>query len=280
MTTRFWSRAALEGGIVTWMHEPTVRAYINRGVTGDANTWPMEWFERAYASSPFERGLSIGCGDGALERDVRRKNICRRVTGIDISPESLRLASEKAAKEGLEGIDYAIGDFNDLRLEPESFDIVFFHQALHHVRELEDCLDEIHRCLRPGGLFYLDEYVGPSRHEWKKSMLGRAERAYAKLPGPVRRRPHLQLPVDWRDPSEAIRSSEIVPALEARFDLVEKRDYGGNLLAVVYPHLTFEPADRETVDRVLSTLIAEEEALLSEGAPSFNTVIVARKRAR
>jgi ubiquinone/menaquinone biosynthesis C-methylase UbiE len=279
MTTRFWSRAAVGGGIVTWMHEPRVRSYINRRVTGNANEWPMEWFHRAYAREPFDRGLSLGCGDGALERDIRRKNICRRISGIDISPESLRLASEKADGEGIKGIDYAVGDFNDLRLEKESFDIVFFHQALHHVRELERCLDEVNRSLRAGGVFYLDEYVGPSRHEWKKPMLARAERAFASLPNAARGRPHLQLPVDWKDPSEAIRSSEIVSVLEERFDVVEKRDYGGNLLAVIYPHLNPEPADGDTADRVLSDLIAQEEALLAEGALSFNTVIVARKRA-
>src|SRR5215467_1495125 len=59
-----------------WGAQPMVRRAINRRITGDPDLWPMDWFARRYAASPAELGLSIGCGEGLLERDVIAKGIC------------------------------------------------------------------------------------------------------------------------------------------------------------------------------------------------------------
>ena len=81
---RFWD----EGGRVEpedhyWGAQPLVRRAINRRVTGDPHCWPMEWFATRYAREPLERGLSVGCGSGLLERDALGKRICASVEGID-----------------------------------------------------------------------------------------------------------------------------------------------------------------------------------------------------
>jgi hypothetical protein len=54
-------------------------------------------------------------------------------------------------------------------------------------------------------------------------------------------------PIEWfpypilvDDPSEAIRSSEIVEQLGVGFDVVAFRPYGGTLLSVIYPFLRQE----------------------------------------
>jgi 2-polyprenyl-3-methyl-5-hydroxy-6-metoxy-1,4-benzoquinol methylase len=79
------------------MHGPLVRCYINQSVSGDPNVWPMEWLRQFLGAHTFDEGLSLGCGDGALERDIRRKNICRDVLGIDASSEALTIAWAKSA---------------------------------------------------------------------------------------------------------------------------------------------------------------------------------------
>jgi 2-polyprenyl-3-methyl-5-hydroxy-6-metoxy-1,4-benzoquinol methylase len=97
LAARFWGRTFRHGGISTWMHEAGVRAYINESVTGGPNVWPMEWLRQLLGARAFDKGLSLGCGDGALERDIRRKNICRDVLGIDASSEALTIAWAKSA---------------------------------------------------------------------------------------------------------------------------------------------------------------------------------------
>ncbi|HUP48464.1 MAG TPA: hypothetical protein VNA04_06715 [Thermoanaerobaculia bacterium] len=84
---RFWDREVIETRHVSWLEHPLVRDYVNDVIGG----WPMDWFERRLGRRRFERALSIGCGSGALERDVILRGICRRVDAFDGSVTSLRL---------------------------------------------------------------------------------------------------------------------------------------------------------------------------------------------
>ena len=74
------------------MHESLVREYINESITGNPHEWPLEWFRSEFVKTPFSEALSLGCGEGSLERDVLKKSICNKINGIDISNEILTLA--------------------------------------------------------------------------------------------------------------------------------------------------------------------------------------------
>ncbi len=273
-----WARVYRRGGDYTWLHEPAARRYANASVTGDPDCWPMDWFRDRYASRPFTRGLSLGCGEGILDRDVAAKGICTSIVGVDLLASALERARELAREAGQEGIEYRRADMNQLRLEEDEFDVVFSHQALHHVVDLEGCVAEIAKALRPDGLLYVDEYVGPSRNEWRPSMLAAAEAVYRSLPETLRRRRRLRFPIDRSDPSEAVRSSDIVPVLESRFSIVERRDYGGNLLALIHPHLRWEKLSQPEGERIVDELITAERQLLADGVPSYYAVLIARPR--
>lgn len=274
---RFWSRRFAGDVLRTWMHEPIIRRAINRRITGDENTWPLDDFKDRYAARSFDQGVSLGCGDGALERDVLAKGLCRGMVGLDLSTTAVERAAEQAVAAGLgEAVSYRLADLNALELSAETYDIAFFHQSLHHVEDLEGCLEQVARSLRPGGLLYLDELVGPSRGDWHRGMLSDAEAAFARLPRNLVRRRSLDVPVDWRDPSEAIRSGEIVEQVERRFRILERHDYGGHLLALVHPYLDQEALATPEGEAALAELLAAEDHLLAEGAGTFYTVIVAK----
>jgi len=265
------------------MAEPTVRRAINQAVSGSPDVWPMVWLQGLLGSERLSRCVVLGCGDGPLERDLVRKGLAEQVLGIDLSRGALEqareLAQDLAQAEGIEGLEYLRADLNRLQLDPASFDAAFFHQALHHVEALEDCLRTVRDSLVDDGLFYLDEYVGPSRSEWRRALLSEAEEVFQSLPRALRRRSHLQVPVDWRDPTEAIRSSEILPVVRSLFDVVEERPYGGNFLSVIYPHLQLDALeDGSARDALLAEIVEAEHKYLARGAPSFYTVLVCRKR--
>lgn len=257
------------------MAEEVCRFYINEQISGSPHEWPMEWFKRVRVSEPFPLGLSVGCGDGALERDVRRKEICREVVGVDISAAALDMARRQAADEGLSGITYTRGDFNRFELPPGKYDIVFVHQAMHHVAELEHCVAQLARTLVGDGILYLDEYVGPSRTDWNEARLAAANEVYASLPASLRPLPRLPMPIHPNDPSEAIRSSEIVPVVSSCFEVLERRDYGGNLLALLTPYIRWDQLDETGRDELLRDLIAREKEMLRAGEASFHTLILA-----
>ena len=274
----YWSRAHGAGGApTTWLHDRFVRAIVNERVSGSPGRWTMDWFE-SLALHPFGEAVSLGCGTGALERDLFRRGICRRILGLDLSPAALEVARREAEAAGCSGIDYGIANLDQLTLPATSFDAVFVHQALHHVKNLEACLEVMARVLRPGGVLFIDEYVGPSRHEWKRSDLDRLRAAFLSLPAPARRVRRLKLPVDWRDPSEAVRSSEIEPLLGERFDLVARRPYGGNLMAPLLPNLDLDRLAEPVHEAWVHSFAATEDGWLASGEKSFYVVAVYRPR--
>lgn len=103
--------------------------------------------------------LDLGCGSG--ENLVPLAARGARVIGIDVSPDLIQLARQRLTGYGLdatlqEGSAYATG------LPDESVDVVFSMALLHHL-DLPTARNEIHRILRPGGLFILREPVRFSR---------------------------------------------------------------------------------------------------------------------
>ena len=260
-----------------WGSQPLVRRAINRRVTGDPNRWPMEWFAQKYVPERLPLGLSVGCGTGLLERDVVHKGVCERVDGVDFSPEAITEARRSAEEAGLaRRLDYRVEDINAIRLPRARYDIVFFHGSLHHVRNVEGVMEEVRQSLRPGGLLFLDEYMGPSRSEWSDAEWGFARSAFDSLPPDLKNRSELAIPLPMDDPSESVRSSTILPTARRLFEILEDRPYGGNILWFVFPCLDMARL-REDETRVLSRLIALEDHLLEAGwVDSYFRLIVAR----
>lgn len=260
-----------------WGSQPLVRRAINRRVTGDPNRWPMEWFAQKHVPEALPLGLSVGCGTGLLERDVFLKGVCQRVEGVDFSPEAIAEAKRGAEEEGLaRRLDYRVEDINAIRLPRERYDIVFFHGSLHHIRNVEGVMEEVRAALKPGGLIFLDEYMGPSRSEWTDAEWGFARSAFDGLPEELKNRAELAIPLPMDDPSESIRSSAILPAAKRLFEILEDRPYGGNILWFVFPCMDMARL-REDRTGALSRLIALEDHLLEKGwVDSYFRVLVGR----
>jgi SAM-dependent methyltransferase len=276
-TARFWGRVASGDELVPWLQDPAVRRYVNTYITGDPNVWPIDGLEPEFGS--LSHAISLGSGDGVLDRHMVERGICKSLTGFDISSRSLEIARRRAAEQGLENILYIRADLNELALDENSCDGALFQQSLHHVERLEACLDAVRAALRPNGLVYLDEYIGPSQSEWNRELLKEADEVYRKLPARLRKRGRLQIPVDGKDPSEAIRASEIVREISARFQIELRRDYGGTFLSVIYPHLDFSRCGDAEREDTMNQLIELERAAIAGGAPAFFTLILARKAA-
>lgn len=242
-----------------WLANADVRAAVNSAVSGAPDEWPLEWFGREFGSIlPLRNCAVLGCGTGALERDLIRKRIVSQVTAIDIAPSAVAFAEREARTDGVAAsIRYAVGDVMDfLRENPGRFDGVFFHGALHHLSPVREALRLANTSLKTGGILYLDEYVGPSMDQWSWWRLAPANLSYY-LAAPRRlRRPRLvRAPRNPSDPTEMIDSASILPAVRQCFRVVAERGYGGNILALVYPNLMHDvppPALRRTVRRLLA----------------------------
>ena len=105
--------------------------------------------------------LSLACGQG---RDARLlASLGAFVTGIDVSAEMLRYASERETANP-RGITYVQGNAHDLAAFADaSFDGVLCHMALMDIPELAPTIRSVARVVRDGGWFVFS-IVHPAYH--------------------------------------------------------------------------------------------------------------------
>ncbi len=87
--------------------------------------------------------LELGCGQGFNAYLLAKKH---RVIGIDISHPDLTIAARRYP-----GLPFVAMSGERLGFKDRSFDAIEARDLLEHVDDLEAVLDEIGRCLRPGG---------------------------------------------------------------------------------------------------------------------------------
>lgn len=270
----FWDSEVQVPTHASWLSEPDVRLYANEAVSGNPHGWPLDALQHFLGGGIRERALSIGCGTGALERDLIFRKMFDHVDAFDGSIGSLAVARSEAGAAGMaEQIHYFASDFNAPVLPANRYDAVFVHQALHHVSALEKLFLAIGRALKPGGFLYFDEYVGPSRLDWNESVLEFHRSLFEEISADEKRTDRLALPIQPDDPSEAVRSSEIIPEVSRTFEIVERRDYGGAVLSVLYPAIDWERAGTGR----LHWLIDRDRDELRRGH-SYHAVMLLRPR--
>lgn len=100
--------------------------------------------------------LDFGCGIGGSIPRFRERLPNARLTGVDVSEESLALAREKFP------LDARFVAFDGARLpfDTATFDIVFTSCVFHHIPppDRDAALFEIRRVLKPGGEFFFFEH--------------------------------------------------------------------------------------------------------------------------
>ncbi len=239
-----------------------------------------------------ERVLTLGCGGGEFERGLAQYHFAREHDAYDIAEGAIRKAVEAARKAGLTHIRYEVADLNRVVLEPDRYDVVFGLSAIHHISALEYLYAQVRESLKSGAFFFLDEFIGASQFQWSDAQLEVANQVLTGLPEQFRRslacpgqikttvsRPTVES-MNAGDPSEAIRSAEIVPLLKAYFEVIEFKGYGGSLLHLVMEGIAGNfvpgaPLATEWVER----LSAMEDQLILEGRLAHDfAVIIARKR--
>jgi len=95
------------------------------------------------------RVLEIGCGTGAVTRDLAGRAPAGRAVGMDPSPLFVEQAARRA--EGIANLSFVCGDGRALPFGDAAFDAVVCHTSLCHIPEPERVLAEARRVLAPEG---------------------------------------------------------------------------------------------------------------------------------
>ncbi len=295
--SRIWEKRAAEKSsnnppVVAWTDSSLVqRHYIHPIISGKPEDNWLIWIKNTYFKNPVRKALSLGCGDGCLERHAVALNIAGQFEAYDISAGATCIAEQKAAELKIEkNINYHSADLNTVKLSPEACDVVFAAMSLHHIDNLEHLLQEIRRTLKPGGLFILNEFVGPNRFQWTKKQTDIANDLMAILPekyrychirGEIKDRiyqPTIASMIET-DPSEAVRSEEIIPIVTSMFDIVHHKKYGGTILNPLLEGIVSNFSENdENAMALLKMVFYIEKCLIDEQVlPSDFDLIVCKK---
>lgn len=288
-----WDRTAqsrISEPLQGWLDSPIVlESYVQPRLAGNAKT---NWLAGAVDRLQIPRTgywLSLGCGAAGQEIAASKWNFFAKMLALDGSPRSLELARQSARDQGVNNIQFEKADVERIALPASEFDVVFLNMSLHHVRELRRLLDQVRRSLKPEGILLINEFIGPRQFQFPDRQLQIVADLLSALPADWRRDSatgmlkthYIRMPVEhWNavDPSESIRSDQIVAEVTRQFQIIERRDYGGTILNLLLEHIVhnFDATDNKDVG-VIRLLAKFEEILIAEGVLTSDfTVIAAR----
>ena len=298
---QYWSEAQRTqnpfGPEVYWLANPTVHRRYQQKASQGASTEGWHFYcVRKYLGSrmPVGRMLSIGCGAGELELDLARINAFRACDAWDLAVDSIARATQIAAKKQIAGLTFAVQDAETALIPSNTYDAAWFNMSLHHIEKLESTLGNIAAALKPGGYLFLNEYVGPNRFDFSAREKEIMSAVYRLLPDKYRRSfaqanrgevietASFPNPVDVAaaDPSESIRSGDIIECVRAHFDIVELNPCGGTLLQFLLGNImgNFREDDSTSL-RVLQMLFEIEDTLIEvDEIPSHFATMIARPK--
>jgi len=298
-TAAEWSRPpeerSREHGMF-WMAHPWVAQRLNTKISDDPQigTYPYlkSLLQQRGLRFPVSRAASLGSGFGGLERELVALAVAERIDGFDLSADAVAAARQGASQAGMsERLRYQICNLEQIQLASKAYDLIVACHSVHHIDDLDRLFSQVRAALKPGGVFCLEEYVGPNRFQWNDRQLDAANDFLRGLPAHYKRMPNGEArgeafrpavaDVIAVDPTEAIRSADILPTLRRHFQIVAMRQLGGAVLhnALYGIAQNFDPEvaeDRQWLD----ALFNQEDRLMAEGVlgSDFAVIVAAKPR--
>src|SRR6185295_8564705 len=151
----------------------------NPDLIGNAPTRSREWFESVeqhrYKAEPYirevaqfsrakgKRLLEVGVGAGTDHLQWARAGA--DCYGVDLTDAAIDTTRERLALYDLSSNLQRV-DAEHLPFEDNSFDFVYSWGVIHHSEKPEAIIAEIHRILKPGGMFIGMMYHRPALASW------------------------------------------------------------------------------------------------------------------
>lgn len=134
-TARFWDRIA--------------NRYARKSVPNEEE-YTIKLQKSRAAFRPTDHVLEIGCGTGTTA--LEHANDVATIHAIDISPEMIRIARQKAYDAGIENVTFDVSDIVALSATDTRYDVIMAHSILHLLPDVPATLRLLRHLLKPGGV--------------------------------------------------------------------------------------------------------------------------------
>lgn len=138
----------------------------------------------------YELGIDLATGPGFTAFAIAE--FCETVVASDIAESMLDQARKIAAERGIENVRFEPVDAQNIPYPESTFDIVTCRTAPHHFPDIGKFLSEVHRILRPDGVFLLCDTTtseDPDLADWHQRAEAARDPSHVLAPSPSQ----------WRD---------------------------------------------------------------------------------
>ena len=164
-----------------WWKSSRIVGHINQMICGKCLTgisdgpivcglFGGELIKGFHNGESFSEALSIGCGGAHKELEFVKQGLVDHFYLYELSENNCELAKHRFESAGYSDKVTVINKdfFED---QPREFDFIHWDNSLHHMFNSRDAIARTYDCLRPGGLFYMNDFVGSTRFQWSDSEL-------------------------------------------------------------------------------------------------------------
>ncbi len=107
--------------------------------------------------------LDVAIGTADLSLEIMKQGKAKKIQGIDLSKEMMRIGQEKAEKLGYgDKISFECGSALDMPYKDQSFDALTCAYGVRNFSDLDKGLQEFYRTLKDGGQLVILEFSYPS----------------------------------------------------------------------------------------------------------------------
>ena len=149
--------------------------------TGDSLRILTEWA----SLGRYELGLDIATGPGFTAFAIAE--FCDTIVASDIAEGMLEQARGIASERSIENVRFEVIDAHSVPYPDASLDIVTCRTAPHHFRDIGKFLAEVHRVLKPSGIFLLCDTTtseSPGLAEWHQRVEALRDPSHVAAPSP------------------------------------------------------------------------------------------------
>ncbi|MGK6317799.1 class I SAM-dependent methyltransferase [Neorhizobium sp. DT-125] len=246
---------------------------------------------RQTVTTPLRKGISVGCGTGVKEIELIKSGVVDLIEGYDLAPGRIKIAKQKAVDAGVadKAVFHCANAF-DIHTNP-TFDLVYWDNALHHMPDVKAAVQWSHSVLNDGGVFAMDEYVGPNRFLIEDAELEYVNRVRATVPDRHFLKPNasgesyskkvtresLAKTIE-KDPSEAVDAGATLPAIREIFPDAVIKPTGGMIFFIALNGLYSSFRTDEDMHLLRVLLMLDHEATLSGTLQTLYGAAVAIKK--